>query len=412
MSIDNPLIFLGFLALAFIIGLPFGIPRIAGTFRTPGTRPLFVVPSMHHFFMRTKGDRPHDFLGHFPEGVAFLRDMQPSRGRNDPQAWQVYDEDNYVLEDRNGNPIPFIHKEPWQYNVLLRPFMRWVNVFTNVVLVGFPGFFQISSYEIEKIRVQKVTKPEGQTMFVVVPPRVGELSNHNRTGPFQWVVFIPGSGAKSRDGVGWDILLTLQLRCINPWIARNRHESWSQFINATVIDAIVRCLRGMSTNEVLSLAGDQAVASEEARDRLALAVRNIQARIQETAGHVIDDSAAVDDEAMSGGVQILSIEPNLRTDADRDAFLQAWRAEQKAAEIRTTKAAEAEGEAGVYRETIAAIAEHGEVGEQALRYQSMVDAALGGKSTLLFDSGDGRGNAYGRLEQLLATVADRLNQQG
>jgi regulator of protease activity HflC (stomatin/prohibitin superfamily) len=169
-------------------------------------------------------------------------------------------------------------------------------------------------------------------------------------------------------------------------------------------------LRQLKTANILALSEAQTpTASAEARDLIVKAIEAVNGRIRHVTGFEFDKAAEIDAKEYSGGIQILAIEPRLDTPEDRLAFLQSWRADQKAAELRKMKSAEADGEAEVIKKVGKEVKELGPVGELIQRYQALENAATAGKSTIIFDSGGPSGSS--KLEGLVAATLDKLEKE-
>ncbi len=378
---------------------------------------IFMFRTQNRFYQREKGNTPVDFVGLVQKGEEIILGETPGR-RNltpeNPGFWALEEVDDPTLPSKVG---------PYHRFSLIRLWVAYINLFTDVALIGVRKFYRIRWYPIEKTRytksVQKIETGETKTSYEIIPPAPPadpEYSNHIRVAPFDWAVAI--SNAETKDRFAWAFLIVVNVECMNPWITLNNHENWSRFLTQAVTDAIVRALRRLELKDVIGLGPESSPDSptstpvklgDEGRDQVISAVYAIDKRLKEIIGLELSMSADLLSEEYSGAVQILSAEPVFRTEKDKQAFMQIWRAEQEAEAKIILGKAEATSEALVVEKVAEAVAKNGEAGLAVQRMQSIERAAETGKSTLLFDTGEAKTSNTDKLLAML--VAEREKQQ-
>jgi|GEM_PF-2678099 len=363
---------------------------------------IFTFRRANRLLQRDKNERPVDYLGLIPPGKTFKGDGNAKLPKEDPRYWELY------IKKGVSPPVWIrIHKF-W----FVRLWMRYVNLWVDVGLVGVRRIFSLHWYEIEKTRYEKVVEadastPGDRTLYRIKPPAPldePEISNHVRTAPFQWVV--PIVGAKTKDRLSWDMLLVAQVRSVNPWLQLNNHESWSQFLSTTIADAAVRGLRDLTIDEVVGLASEGSKSNDEARDKIISSIYHADDRLKKVVGLAFDEVPSKRKTGYSGSVQILYINAYFANTEDRLSFTQPWRAEQEAAAERSLGDAEAYRESHVIDAVAAKVKEHGDAGQHVQRMQTIENAAKFGNS-LIFDTA----NQISNDERLLALIEQRLRQR-
>lgn len=349
-----------------------------------GSTPFFIKREANKVFARTKGERPLDMIAYFEEGASGKTFHGYAHGGN-PNAreyWQVINRHRRNMWATEYASAP------------LKPLVAAANLFSDVALVGFEDFYELKTTKLEKFGYEKKGDGTGPR-FVIVPPNPEtNISNHVRVTPFQWPIFI--AGANTSDRLPWNILVVLQLQCVNPFVAFYTPEMWSQIVNTTVYSAVVEALQQMEGEDVLRLERND---HGELMHRLADAILATNETLRRRTGHEI----VVDAEAVEGahynynGVNFVSYEPRLETQEDQLAWLQVWRASQAATEIRllaeqTSTAIELEAEAA---------AKFGPIGDTLIRFRKLVEAVERGQVDPTFVVDATRGD-MSRFEALVA----------
>lgn len=399
--------------LAFILGMVAFSPayaiRSADAFaRGDKWLLIFTRRKANRLMQRIKGDEDHgkpiDFIGIVPPGLNFYGETNEGRAeeltREHPKFWGL-------VRDPTAARAPTgieIHRF-W----FVRLWMAYINIFTDVILVGPRKLFDIYTYSLEKTRYRK--KTEGALdEYIVTAPDPSERSNHVRISPFQWPVMI--LGAETHDRVSWSILVVANLRSVNPWMTLHNHENWSQFTTTTLVDALVRGLRNLTLSDVMGLvqqADPAGAITDEQRDKIIRPVYDTENRLTSVVGLVFDEASDLDEPGYSGAIQLMSVEPTFRHKEDEAFFTRAWRARQEA------DAQLIEGEAEALRESIVIgavateVAKHGKAGELTQRMQALENAAKTGKSTLIFDTGNGPGTS--QTDKLLSLLVEQKERE-
>lgn len=394
---------LGFAAVAFLFSPLYAFRSAEAFDKSNGKEEWFVIfvrRRPNRLMQRIRGTgrsgRPLDFIGIVPPGRNFYGETQAGRSegltKDYPKYWEL-------VEDASGARAPTgveINRS-W----IIRLWMWYVNLFSDVVLVGVRKLYGIYTYPIEKIRYHKKTGSGGSDEYDIEPPNLDEVSNHVRITPFQWAVAI--LQAETHDRVSWTLLLVANLKSKNPWLTLHNHENWSQFVTSALVDSAMRGLRNLDIEDIVGLAETDDL-SDEARDKIIEPVYHIEPRLLQVVGLEFDRTVDLKAAGYSGGVQIVSIKVSLDTDEDRKAFRQPWRAEQEARAEVTLGKAEAKREGMVIDAVAKKVEKYGDAGMLVQRMQALENSAKTGKSTLVFDSGSQTSNA----EKLLALlVAER-----
>ena len=399
------ILFITVLALTLIILSPLYAIRSADAFnRGEKWLIIFVRRDTNRLMQRIKGDdskgKPLDFIGIIPRGKTFYGETEDGSGlaKGDPAYWEIKD-----VPGAEATTGIRIHSSP-----LVRLWMLYINMFTDVALVGVRKLYDIYTYKIGKIRYEKRTE-EGavggnEEEYKIFPPSTTELSNHVRITPFDWAVTI--LGAETKDRLSWSMLVVANVKSINPWVTLHNHENWSQFLTTALVDSLVRGLRSLELADIMSISAD--AGSAEARDKIIRPAYQIEGRLRKVIGLEFDKNADLDDPGYSGAIQILFIEPRFKTNEDRDAFTRVWRAEQEAKSERTLGDAEAYRESKVIEMVADAVAKHPGAGELVQRMQALENAAKAGKSTLIFDTG---GNQTSQTDKLLALLVAQKEKE-
>lgn len=377
---------------------------------------IFMFRTQNRFYQREKGNTPVDFVGLVQKGEETVQG-EIDRGNLTPQNpgfWTIRDTDDPTLSSKVG---------PYHRFSLIRLWVAYINLFSDVALIGVRKFYRIRWYPIEKTRytksVQKIETGETKTNYEIIPPASSthpEHSNHIRVAPFDWAIAI--SNAETKDRFAWAFLIVVNVECMNPWTTLNNHENWSRFLTQAVTDSIVRALRRLNLEDVIGLGpesrpdsstGSPVKLGDEGRDQVTSAVYAIDKRLQEIIGLKLSMSADLHSKEYSGAVQILSAEPVFRTEQDKQAFMRVWRAKQEAEAEVILGEAEAAREALVVEKVAEAVARTGEAGLAVQRMQSVERAAAAGKSTVVFDTGEAKTSNTDKLLAML--VAEREQRQ-
>lgn len=362
---------------------------------------IFTRRRPNRLMQRIKGTdsqgKPVDFIGIIPRGRTYRGETPAGKAagltKDNPDYWWLENEDN-VLAKENNHRFAIVRLWVW-----------YINLFSDVALVGLRILYDIDRYPIEKIRFHKKTGSEGKEEYTIDPPDTKEVSNHVRIAPFQWAVSIVG--AETHDRVSWSLLLVVNVKSRNPWLTLHNHENWSQFLTSALVDSVVRGLRDLTLPDVVGLAKEG--LSNEARDKIIRPVYEVERRLLTVIGLEFDRTADLDAADYSGAVQLLAVDPQFLNPADTLAFTQPWRAKQQAEEEVTLGKAEAERESTVIGAVAEKVKAYGEAGMFVQRMQALENAAKTGKSTIIFDTGDSKTS---NIEKLLALqIEERLNKK-
>lgn len=395
-----PVVFFSAFALALAALSPLYAIRSADAFeRGEKWLVIFVRRRPNRLMQRIKGSgsngKPLDFIGIIPRGKTFEGETTTGVGltKGDPGYWKIV-----AVDGANAPTGVEIHRF-----LIVRLWMTYVNLFTDVSLVGVRKLYDIYVYTIEKIRYHKKTAggPVGgnDDEYNITPPNPAEQSNHVRITAFQWAVTI--LGAETKDRLSWSMLVVANVRSINPWVTLHNHENWSQFLTTALVDSLVRGLRNLNIVDIMALASG--ATSDEANDKIIRPVYEIEDRLRNIIGLEFDKSADLHAPGYSGAVQVLFVEPRFKTEEDKQSFTRVWRAEQDAQAERTLGDAEAYRESTVIDAVAKVVKANEGAGELVQRMQALENAAKTGKSTLIFDTGSQTNNT----DKLLALLVEQ-----
>lgn len=410
---------LGFLATCTALS-PAYARRSADAFKldTHGDRKRWLITfarrKPNRLMQRINQDTPVDYIGMLPPNTMYYGETaeaalkMPVRSKELPEYWDIVPQSDKYLGDR---------PERFQSFWFMRWLVKYINFFAKVNLIGLRGYYDVTTMSIEKMRYEQKTDNEGNVYYDLIPPRKDEITDHVRTGPFQWVVQVVK--AETQDGVQWNVLLVVNPFCINPARAFNKTENWSQFLSNAIKDVTRRAFQTLKTDEVIHIDKGK-VGHAEAGDQVVQAIYQVDNTLRNQIGFTLSKAAAIDSEEYSGGVQILAIDPYFKEKEDEKAFRAVWRAVREAEamtklsegekerEINLGKG-EADRESRVFKAMADAAAEvakkHPEHAELVQRLQALENVAKHG-NTMFFDTSMGASGGDTTTKMLAAILKE------
>ncbi len=402
-----------FLSGCLLVVMPLYAVQSANAFdRGEQTFVTFVKRYRNRLFLRKKGEKYLDLVGHMLPDRTFKGLLDPALNREQNEFWRIV--------ECNGAEAPVgseVHKL-----LTVRLLLWYINIWYDVALIGVRGLVEVNERPIEKWRIESRVGKDSETgadttmpKVHIIPPRRGETTNHIRTAPERWVVYVEQGEVKGAY-IPVDTIVIFYIRSINPMQQERYQGIWSQFLNDAAVDIVLRAQRGLTMAQIFDLNIDtKGTVGAEANDLLVQEIRRIKRRLEENIGITIDDAAQPDEADYSGGVQIRALTIHTRSQKEAEALSAPWVAERQGKAKETLGKAEAVAEAAVTDAVAQAIKEHGEAGVIARETDAVAHAAGEAKNATLMAS-FGRSGAAQPAEDATSTLLKQLvallQQQG